>query len=88
VRAGYLKLNCIINNLNEPGAVQTRAPDDVADWELKRHEIVQIPRLNLRKCASHQYNLKFMVYQGFDCGRSEVQGDNAMRGNLHGSLRQ
>jgi len=71
VWAGYLKLNCIINNLNEPGAVQTRAPDDVADWELKRHEIVQIPRLNLRKCASHQYNLKFMVYQGFDLGRGE-----------------
>jgi hypothetical protein len=39
------------------------------DWELNRYEILQIPRLNLRKCASHQYNLKFMVYQGFDLGR-------------------
>ena len=66
---GYLRLNCIINTLHEPGAVQSRAPDDVASWELNRHEIMQIPRLNLRVCASHQYNLKFMVYQGFDLGR-------------------
>jgi len=62
-------LNCIINNLREPGAVQTRAPDDVAEWELNQKQILQIPRLNLRKCACHQYNLKFMTYQGFDLGR-------------------
>jgi len=65
---GYLKLNCIINNLDESGAVQEKAPDAVADWELNRHEILQIPRMNMRKVACHQYNLKFMTFQGFDLG--------------------
>ncbi len=65
---GYIKMNCIINTLNERGAVQLRAPDDVGDWELVQKKILQIPRLNLRKVACHQYNLKFFVYQGFDLG--------------------
>eukprot|EP00960_Hanusia_phi_P056776 763367-Hanusia_phi.AAC.3 len=65
---GFLKLNCIINNIDEQGSVQSRAPDDVADWELNYHNILQIPRLNLRKCASHQYNFKLLVFQGFDLG--------------------
>ncbi len=60
---GYIKLNCIINTLNERGAVQLRAPDEVGDWELQQKKILQIPRLNMRKVASHQYNLKFFVYQ-------------------------
>lgn len=51
--------------------MQLRAPDDVKDWELNRQEMLQIPRLNLRLCAAHQYNLKIKVYQGFDLGRGE-----------------
>uniref|UniRef100_A0A7S4U7T2 C2 domain-containing protein n=1 Tax=Guillardia theta TaxID=55529 RepID=A0A7S4U7T2_GUITH len=77
---GFLKLNCIINNIDEPGQVQSRAPDDVADWELNFHDILQIPRLNLRKCASHQYNFKLLVYQGFDLGTgSERTADPVFR---------
>ena len=49
---GFLKMNVIINTVNEPGAVQQRAPDDVADWELNRHHVLQIPRLNFRKVGN------------------------------------
>eukprot|EP00286_Rhodomonas_abbreviata_P029934 CAMPEP_0181296508 /NCGR_PEP_ID=MMETSP1101-20121128/4743_1 /TAXON_ID=46948 /ORGANISM="Rhodomonas abbreviata, Strain Caron Lab Isolate" /LENGTH=1125 /DNA_ID=CAMNT_0023401381 /DNA_START=105 /DNA_END=3480 /DNA_ORIENTATION=- len=77
---GFLKLNCIINNLNESGAVQHKAPDEVADWELQRHEMLQIPRMNMRKVACHQYNLKFNTYQGFDLGSgSELTADPVFR---------
>jgi hypothetical protein len=74
---GFLKLNCIINTLGERGAVQFRPPDDLADWELKRIPpcILQIPRLNLRKVASRQYNLKISLYQGFDLGIDRFTAD-------------
>lgn len=74
---GFLKLNCIINTLGERGAVQFRAPDDLADWELKRDppRILQIPRLNLRKVASRQYNIKISLFQGFDLGISRFTAD-------------
>jgi hypothetical protein len=65
---GFVKLNVIINTVGESGAVQNRAPDEVADWELNRHNVLQIPRLNYRKVACHQYNLKFLIYQGYDLG--------------------
>jgi hypothetical protein len=65
---GFVKLNVIINTVRESGAVQDRAPDEVADWELTRHNVLQIPRLNFRKVACHQYNLKFLIYQGYDLG--------------------
>lgn len=65
---GFIKLNIIINTLDEPGAVQRKAPDEVADWEIAQKKILQIPRLNMRKVACHQYNLKISVYQGFDLG--------------------
>ena len=65
---GFVKLNCVINTLLEKGAVQKRAPDALADWDLRREppRILQIPRLNLRKVAPHQYNIKFNFYKGFD----------------------
>eukprot|EP00960_Hanusia_phi_P042964 755797-Hanusia_phi.AAC.5 len=65
---GFAKLNCVINTLLEKGAVQKRAPDALADWDLRRDppRILQIPRLNLRKVAAHQYNIKFSFYKGFD----------------------
>ena len=74
---GFLKLNCIINTLGERGAVQFRPPDDLADWELKRipPTILQIPRLNLRKVASRQYNIKISLYQGFDLGINRFTAD-------------
>jgi hypothetical protein len=41
IPTGYVRLNAIINTMDEPGAVQ----DDLPEEERSRFELLQIPRL-------------------------------------------
>jgi len=67
---GFVKMNVTITTLAESMAVQTFSPDAIGDWDLRRMPpaILQVPRLNLRACACHQYNIKFFFYQGYQLG--------------------
>jgi len=73
---GFVKMNVIITTLGERMAVQQLSPDAIADWELRTMPpaILQVPRLNLRVCSCHQYNIKFVMYQGFSLGAQRGMG--------------
>ena len=59
IPTGYIRMNVIINNMDEPGAVQ----DDVPEEERSRCELLEIPRLHNFITATGVYNIIFKIYQ-------------------------
>ena len=62
IPTGYVRLNCIVNTMDEPGAVQNDVPED----ERSRFELFEVPRLHACVTATGMYNIKFRIYSARD----------------------
>jgi hypothetical protein len=62
IPTGFVRMNVIINSLDEPGAVQSDAPE----LERGRTELMIIPRIHAYVTSTGRYNLIFRIYQAQD----------------------
>jgi hypothetical protein len=59
---GFIRMNVIINSIDEPGAVQS----DVPELERVTTELMIIPRIHAFVTSPGRYNLIFRIYQAQD----------------------